>query len=139
MADPIVVTTDEDLANCVQQMKQQAMGYPINYKPEYPTTEEAYADSIKQVSEAPPLNSVLLFLDYAYAMTSVCLTYDKYEEIEDRWHLSMLTFTPSGQTRTRDDIANRIALAFLGENFKEIPCEGVMIKEVRHFEVKYEN
>ncbi len=137
MATSFLINTNEDLKRLATEMKREAMDDPVCYKPDYPTTKEAYEASLEQAAKSNDcLTRMLSFPEYTF--TSVSLTFDKYEGIEHRWHLSMLSYGATQQQCTRDDIAKRIAIAFLGETYHEIPCEGKMIKGIRHFETKTE-
>ena len=138
-----IIRNQADLNLVAAEMRKLAAENPVRKKPEYPKDQaeydEEFPNQVEMMKLSPPLTQ-LLYLE-GYTFVSVTLTYDQYENVK-RWHLSCLAWREgdNGQLtsneRVSDVAAMALANAFLGDKHKEIPCEGNVLVDVRHFETE---
>jgi hypothetical protein len=118
----------EALGPTVRELKRLAMDMIVQDRPEYPTTKKKLEESINQKGVADLTRAFHWANDYY----SVSCTFDQYEA--HRWHISIVRMSgPMKFHKPGDDVCEIAAQAFLGEGYQEIPCEGKIITQIRHF------
>jgi|WetSurMetagenome_2_1015567.scaffolds.fasta_scaffold798969_1 hypothetical protein len=149
------VSSRSNLVALAKEMLNVAEQTKIEDKPDYlENTPEGRKQLKKEAEDPQNLRFARFFIanpfgllvenDNQFLCYSVVLTHDKYDGtkeymLPDRWHLSISCRPMLGSKvaekhiRLSDAMSQFIAEVFLGKGFKEIPREGQIIKEVRHF------
>lgn len=133
---PVPVSTLADVERLASVMRAVCESDPDTEPVQYSTTDEQAIERAKKASKSVMEDGHLRVIHHKGQLINVVLTKDQFA---GRWNFSTSVITgslPPG--RVSDEVAEMLAVGFLGEGYQEIEPEGHW-KTVRQFIKGYEN